>query len=76
MEWAKAFPVRELVKRACFPRPESETDTASKLLVGTHERKGGKLAAGLSSSPPYPNGTSRNATKDSSPTRVTKVAPA
>ncbi len=33
VDWAKAFPVRELVKRACFPRPESDADAVSKLLA-------------------------------------------
>ncbi len=32
-EWAKAFPVRELVKRGCLERPESEADAVSKLLA-------------------------------------------
>ena len=32
-EWIKAFPVRELVKRGCFQRPESDVDAASKLLA-------------------------------------------
>ena len=33
VDWAKAFPVRELVKRACFPRPESDVDAVAKLLA-------------------------------------------
>lgn len=33
VDWAKAFPVRELVKRACLPRPESDADAVSKLLA-------------------------------------------
>lgn len=33
VEWAKAFPVRELVKRGCFLRPVSEADTVEKLLA-------------------------------------------
>ena len=33
VEWANAFPVRELVKRGCFQRPESDVDTVSKLLA-------------------------------------------
>ena len=33
VDWAKAFPVRELVKRDCFQRPDSDTDTVSKLLA-------------------------------------------
>ena len=32
-EWVKAFPVRELVKRDCFQRPESDIDAVSKLLA-------------------------------------------
>ena len=32
-EWVKAFPVRDLVKRGCFQRPESDTDAVSKLLA-------------------------------------------
>ena len=32
-EWVKAFPVRELVKRGCFQRPESDIDAVSKLLA-------------------------------------------
>ncbi len=32
-EWGKAFPVRDLVKRGCFQRPESDIDTVSKLLA-------------------------------------------
>ncbi len=32
-EWVKAFPVRDLVKRSCFQRPESDTDAVSKLLA-------------------------------------------
>ena len=31
--WAKAFPVRELVKRGCFERPASDGDAVSKLLA-------------------------------------------
>ena len=31
--WAKAFPVRDLVKRGCIERPKSETDAVSKLLA-------------------------------------------
>lgn len=31
--WGKAFPVRELVKRGCFQRPESDGDAVSKLLA-------------------------------------------
>lgn len=30
--WVNAFPVRELVKRRCFPNPESDVDAVSKLL--------------------------------------------
>ncbi len=33
VEWSKAFPVRHLVKRGCFKRPESEVDAVSKLLA-------------------------------------------
>ncbi len=33
VEWSKAFPVRELVKRGCFQRPESDADAVSKLLA-------------------------------------------
>ncbi len=32
-EWIKTFPVRDLVKRGCFRRPESDVDTVSKLLA-------------------------------------------
>ena len=32
-EWVKTFPVRDLVKRGCFQRPESDVDTVSKLLA-------------------------------------------
>ena len=32
-EWVKAFPVQNLVKRGCFPRPESNIDAVSKLLA-------------------------------------------
>ena len=32
-EWARSFPVRDLVKRGCFPRPSSDVDTVSKLLA-------------------------------------------
>ena len=32
-EWVKAFPVRDLVKRGCFQRPESDVDAVSKLLA-------------------------------------------
>ena len=32
-EWVKAFPVRDLVKRGCFQRPESDIDAVSKLLA-------------------------------------------
>ena len=32
-QWVKAFPVRALVKRGCFQRPESDTDAVSKLLA-------------------------------------------
>ena len=32
-EWGKAFPVRDLVKRGCFQRTESEADAVSKLLA-------------------------------------------
>ena len=32
-EWSKAFPIRDLVKRGCFPRPESDADAVSKLLA-------------------------------------------
>jgi addiction module HigA family antidote len=32
-KWAKAFPVKEMVKRRCFPPPESGTDAVSKLLA-------------------------------------------
>lgn len=32
IEWAKAFPVQELAKRECFPRPESDVDSIFKLL--------------------------------------------
>ena len=31
-DWLKAFPIRELVKRECFQRPESDADAVSKLL--------------------------------------------
>ncbi len=33
VEWAKAFPVRDLVKQNCFSRPESDADAVSKLLA-------------------------------------------
>ena len=33
IEWTKTFPVRELVKRGCFSKPESDADCASKLLT-------------------------------------------
>jgi len=33
IEWAKDFPLQELVKRKCFPHPESDADAVSKLLV-------------------------------------------
>ena len=32
-EWVKAFPVRDLVKRGCFQRPDSDIDAVSKLLA-------------------------------------------
>lgn len=32
VEWGKSFPVRELIKRGCFQRPESDGDAVSKLL--------------------------------------------
>lgn len=32
IEWAKTFPVQELAKRECFPRPESDVDSIFKLL--------------------------------------------
>lgn len=32
VEWAKAFPIRELAKRGCVGRPESEADWVSTLL--------------------------------------------
>ena len=32
-EWVKAFPVRDLVKRGCFRRPDSDVDAVSKLLA-------------------------------------------
>ena len=32
-EWAKAFPVSDLVKRGCFPRPESDVDAVTTLLA-------------------------------------------
>ena len=32
-EWARSFPIRELVKRDCFSRPESDADCVSKLLA-------------------------------------------
>ena len=32
-EWVKMFPVRDLVKRGCFLRPESDVDAVSKLLA-------------------------------------------
>ena len=32
-EWGRAFPVRELVKRGCFQRPDSDADAVSKLLA-------------------------------------------
>ena len=32
-EWVKMFPVRDLVKRGCFERPESDVETVSKLLA-------------------------------------------
>ena len=32
-EWVKAFPVRDLVKRGCFQRPESDIDAVSNLLA-------------------------------------------
>ena len=31
--WAKAFPIRELTKRGCFERPESNADAVAKLLA-------------------------------------------
>lgn len=33
MEWAKDFPIPELVKRECFSRPESDADRIAKLLA-------------------------------------------
>ena len=33
VEWVKAFPIRDLVKRGCFERPESDADAVSKLLA-------------------------------------------
>lgn len=33
VEWLKAFPVRELVKRECLQRPETEADAVSNLLT-------------------------------------------
>ncbi len=33
IEWVKAFPVRDLVKRGCFQRPVSDIDAVSKLLT-------------------------------------------
>ena len=32
-EWGRAFPIRELVKRGCLRRPESDADAVSKLLA-------------------------------------------
>ena len=32
-EWARAFPVRDLVKRGCFQRPDSDVDAVTKLLT-------------------------------------------
>ena len=32
IKWAKSFPVRELVRRGCFAKPASDTDTIDKLL--------------------------------------------
>ncbi len=32
-KWAKVFPIRELVNRGCFSRPESDSDLVSKLLT-------------------------------------------
>ncbi len=32
-EWAKSFPIRELVKRGCFSHPESDADLVTKLLT-------------------------------------------
>ncbi len=32
-EWAKAFPVKDLVERGCFQRPVSDADIVSKLLA-------------------------------------------
>ena len=32
-KWAKSFPIRELVKRGCFPHPESDADRVTKLLT-------------------------------------------
>ena len=32
-EWIKTFPIRDLVKRGCFQRPESDVDALSKLLA-------------------------------------------
>ena len=31
--WARAFPIRELVRRGCFQRPASDADAVSKLLA-------------------------------------------
>ncbi len=32
-EWAKTFPIRELVKRGCFSRPDSDAERVLKLLI-------------------------------------------
>ena len=32
-EWLQSFPVRELVKRGCFQRPDSDADAVSRLLA-------------------------------------------
>ena len=32
-DWVKAFPMRDLVRRGCFQRPESDLDAVSKLLA-------------------------------------------
>ena len=32
-KWRQAFPVNELVRRGCFPQPESDADAVSKLLA-------------------------------------------
>ncbi|MCY3984897.1 MAG: HigA family addiction module antitoxin [Roseovarius sp.] len=48
-EWVKSFPVKELIKRSCFKKPESESDAVFKLLaffgVGSVDAWGVKYGA-------------------------------